>query len=76
MIKGCVLIEWSHVRFNIRLKLYEPDIVPGVGSLHAVVEMVKTQTARQEEQQQGWEHQIYRGLSVSVSVSGWQGSTE
>ena len=52
-------LHCSHVRFNISLELDEPDIVPGVGSLHAVVEVVETQTARQEEQQQSWEHQIY-----------------
>ena len=57
----------SHIWFNIRLELYEPHIVPGVGSLHAVVEVVETQTARQgQQQQQGWEHQISRGLSLCL----------
>ena len=45
------------------MQLYKPDIVPGIGSLYAVVDVVETETARQE--QEGWEHEIYRGHSAS-----------
>ena len=63
-------IDWilaTHVGGDVLLELDKPDIIPGLGSLHAVVEMVKTKTAWQYRKRESREH-VRRRISVSARV--------